>query len=482
MADSKISKFFPTGKTVQDDLNSILPTTNGTQEASKIVVPDTNVNIGIVKCTQLHIGTSGSETQVTSTAAELNKLDGYTGSYLDLNKIDITTDGTIEASKAVIVDTNKDAGDFRNLDAVNIDAGASGTAGTIDIFPTTTAKGKLTISATDNTGDTAVTVTNAAHGQATTVTIPDGGLATSYLLQSTAAITANEADVLDGAVAGTVVASKAVVADASKDVGDFRNLDAVNIDAGASGTAGSVDIFPSTTAKGKLTISAADNTGDTAVTITNAEHGQATTVTIPDGGLATSYLLQSTAAITVAEANTLDGAVAGTQASSKVVLPDTNVNIGTTKVTSLYIGTSGSETQITATPADLNETAKLIGNVALVLNTGGSTTQTCTGTLQDTDGSTISEQRKITVIMVTDAEGDTASGTGANTSAAPTTGTALITHTAKLAWEIMTHTDGTFVLTFDNTSGGGAYTDRVAVYLPHSGEAVVSDALNVANA
>ena len=84
--------------------------------------------------------------------------------------------------------------------------------------------------------------------------------------------------------------------------------------------------------------------------------------------------------------------------------------------------------------------------------------------------------------MVTDAEGDTASSAGANTSAGATTGTELITHTAKLAWEIMTHTDGTFVLTFDNTGGGGAYTDRVAVYVPINGVAKVSGALNVANA
>ena len=83
--------------------------------------------------------------------------------------------------------------------------------------------------------------------------------------------------------------------------------------------------------------------------------------------------------------------------------------------------------------------------------------------------------------MVTDAEGDTASVAGANTSAGATTGTEMIVHTAKLAWEIMTHTDGTFVVTFDNSGGGAAYTDRLAIYLPHSGEAIVSSALNVAN-
>jgi len=50
--------------------------TPGTQKASKCVVADANVNTGISKVTELHIGASGSETQVTATPAELNKLDG----------------------------------------------------------------------------------------------------------------------------------------------------------------------------------------------------------------------------------------------------------------------------------------------------------------------------------------------------------------------------------------------------------------------
>lgn len=57
-------------------LNRTAVTTPGTQEASKAIVNDANSNQGIAKVTALHIGTSGSETQVTATAAELNKIDG----------------------------------------------------------------------------------------------------------------------------------------------------------------------------------------------------------------------------------------------------------------------------------------------------------------------------------------------------------------------------------------------------------------------
>ena len=52
---------------------------------------------------------------VTSTASELNILDGVTASAADINLIDGITNGTVSASKAVIVDSNKDISGFRNL-------------------------------------------------------------------------------------------------------------------------------------------------------------------------------------------------------------------------------------------------------------------------------------------------------------------------------------------------------------------------------
>lgn len=66
----------------------------GTQEANKAVVADANVNTGISKVTQLHIGATGSETQVTSTGTELNLLDG-------------AVEGNTVASKAALLDSAK---------------------------------------------------------------------------------------------------------------------------------------------------------------------------------------------------------------------------------------------------------------------------------------------------------------------------------------------------------------------------------------
>ena len=51
----------------------------GTQVANKAVITDANVNTGVSKVTQLHIGATGAEIQVTATPAQLNQLAGSIG-------------------------------------------------------------------------------------------------------------------------------------------------------------------------------------------------------------------------------------------------------------------------------------------------------------------------------------------------------------------------------------------------------------------
>jgi hypothetical protein len=74
--------------TTAGELNVLDAVTAGTAAASKAVVLDANAAVNAVKTAALHIGTSGSETAVTATGAELNYND-------------ITTLGTVEASKVV---------------------------------------------------------------------------------------------------------------------------------------------------------------------------------------------------------------------------------------------------------------------------------------------------------------------------------------------------------------------------------------------
>lgn len=101
------------------------------------------------------------------------ELAGNVLSTTELTALDGVTAGTVTASKAVVVDSNKDASAFRNVTVTNLDAGASGTAGSVDIFPTTASKGKVAITAADNTGNTTTAITVGAQAAARTYTIGD---------------------------------------------------------------------------------------------------------------------------------------------------------------------------------------------------------------------------------------------------------------------------------------------------------------------
>jgi len=94
---------------------------------SSVVIPDGGLTLGSTAVTstaaELNIldGVTSTAAElnildgVTSTAAELNILDGVTSTAAELNLVDGITAGTVSASKAVIVDSNKDLTGFRNL-------------------------------------------------------------------------------------------------------------------------------------------------------------------------------------------------------------------------------------------------------------------------------------------------------------------------------------------------------------------------------
>lgn len=70
----------------------------------------------------------------------------------------------------------------------SIEAGESGIAGTLVSFPSAANKGSLILAAVANTGNTNTTISNAAMGQASVVTIPDPGTATANFIVAPAAL------------------------------------------------------------------------------------------------------------------------------------------------------------------------------------------------------------------------------------------------------------------------------------------------------
>lgn len=131
-----------------------------------------------------------------------------------------------------------------------------------------------------------------------------------------------------GVTAGTAAANKAVVLDGSKGVTTITSatittvtatdVNTTDADAGASGTAGTVDVFPSTASKGKLILSCVDQDGDTTVTLTPAAMGQASVVSIPDPGASTANVLLTDAAN--------DGVVVSASAAEIDMAADSSAN------------------------------------------------------------------------------------------------------------------------------------------------------------
>ncbi len=128
---------------------------------------------------------SGDFAVFTGTAGALDDL-GYSPSDATKTKVVMASAAVAANRIACFADTagtiNDDAATAIN--GGNIQAGLSGTAGHLASFPTTAAKGSLRVVAADNTGDTVTTITNAAMGQATTLTIPDPTQSTGSILVS----------------------------------------------------------------------------------------------------------------------------------------------------------------------------------------------------------------------------------------------------------------------------------------------------------
>ena len=82
------------------DSNETTLTINDPDAARTIKLPNQSGTIPVLAV--------DSDTAITATPAELNKLDGVTSTATELNYVDVTTLGTSEASKAVTVDSNGD--------------------------------------------------------------------------------------------------------------------------------------------------------------------------------------------------------------------------------------------------------------------------------------------------------------------------------------------------------------------------------------
>lgn len=221
----------------------------------------------------------------------------------------------------LIVSTNT-TGALANLTgtAINngsLQAGLSGTAGTLISFPGTAAKGSLIVAGVANTGNTNTTISNAAMGQASVISIPDPGNALAeFLVGATATpFTAGHFPVASG-TAGLMVDSGVLastlmqnnIANTMTGLGSIilpkvNGTEAANA-VTASGVAGIITTSALTTAGGATYAITWTNTKITATSVvgltiqggTNNATNNITFTCVPGAGSAVLTIFNNTAA------------------------------------------------------------------------------------------------------------------------------------------------------------------------------------------
>ena len=238
--------------------------------AARVVVPEGNLVLGSTAVTstaaELNIldGVTATAAElnildgVTATTAELNILDGVTATTAEVNVLDGATAGTVVASKALVADSNKDVKGIRDLE-VDGDLILGDTAGVdADIF--FDYRDGFTSALNIKSGsDRLMRITN-GNSSANQIVQTDvklniqGGFSIGNTTVSADAADLNMSDV---ATKGTVEANKVVTTDANKDTTGGRNLTITGeLDAATLDISGDADI------DGTTNLDAVDIDGD----------------------------------------------------------------------------------------------------------------------------------------------------------------------------------------------------------------------------
>ncbi len=163
--------------------------------------------------------------------------------------------------------------------------------------------------------------------------------------------------------------------------GGTDEIDTLNL--GKSGTAGTLNVFPTTASKGKITLTAAASSGDTVTAIVNASQSGARTYTIPDAGASASFVMTQgtqtlvgattfTAAVTptggVAAAGGFSAAPRALHSQGQKAVVSTDGNDSTPSSTETYITSMFVPCNMTITGLNLFNGSVASGNVTVALS------------------------------------------------------------------------------------------------------------------
>lgn len=228
--------------------------------------------------TQTTSGTFGIFTVAisSSTGITLSEWTGTSGVVLPTTANHIATytntTGTISEDPATAISGG------------NIQAGLSGTAGTLASFPSTAAKGSLVVAAVANTGNTTTTISNAAMGQASVISIPDPGASTANFLLSAGTNTMAAGSSIVAAKVNGTEASNAVTASGMAGAITTSSLSTAG---GSSYAITWTNTFISSTSTVLLTIAGGTNTTEN-ITLKCAPGSGTATLTIYNNTAATA--------------------------------------------------------------------------------------------------------------------------------------------------------------------------------------------------
>jgi len=262
-----------------------------------------NGNVDIAEHNGIDKGLQLGGTLVTAAASEINKLTGLTATTTELNKTAGVTPGTVSASKALVVDGNKDLSGIRNITTTGTISGAIGVSAT-------TLTGTLSTASQPNITSVG-TLTNLTVSNQITTDIIDAGTILVDGVDITTAISGS--DPTTGITPGVVSASKVLLVNSSKNLTGMGNLT-------STGT-----ITASTLAG---TLSTASQSNITSVgTLTSLTSNGDVNINEHDGSTKGLQLAGTLVTSTASDLNKLAGVTNGTTSASKALVVDSNKDL-----------------------------------------------------------------------------------------------------------------------------------------------------------
>tara|TARA_R110002050_G_scaffold63079_1_gene138175 strand:+ start:13 stop:2904 length:2892 start_codon:yes stop_codon:yes gene_type:complete len=289
----------------ETDLEKIDGITNGAGAANKALVLDgsSNVASGLAALTASGVVTAAGFTIGSAVIDET-----------DLEKLDGITNGTVAANKAVVVDANLDAGDFRNVTL-------SGTLHTTI----------LDVREINSTDSTAVVINEALEvaGALTSGAITSSGVVTGTgFTIGSAVINETDLEKIDGITNGVGAANKALVLDGSANVASgLAALTASGVVTAAGFTIGSAVIDETDLEKLDGITNGAGAANKALVLDGSANVASGLAAVTASGVVTAAGFTIGSASIVEVDLEQIEDITAGTVIASKALVADANIDI-----------------------------------------------------------------------------------------------------------------------------------------------------------